>query len=49
MTQAQIDELIAAASAVVARWDAPLWKDLPGTAAFIERLRRAVAATRSVQ
>jgi hypothetical protein len=25
MTQAEIDELIAAASAVVDRWDAPLW------------------------
>ena len=40
-------ELIAlrmAARAVIARWDSPLWKDLPATAGYIEDLRRVISA-----
>lgn len=36
------DELIAAAQAVVDRWDTPLWKNAASTVVFIERLRRAL-------
>ena len=36
-------DLIAAAQAVVARWDTPLWKDVPATAEYIGRLRAALA------
>lgn len=35
-------EMIAAARAVVERWDTPLWKDAPATAGFINRLRDAL-------
>jgi hypothetical protein len=35
-------ELIAAAKAVVERWDTPLWKDVPHTAEYINRLRAAI-------
>lgn len=35
-------ELRAAAQAVVERWDAPLWKNVPATAVFINRLRAAL-------
>ena len=31
--------LLAAAQAVVARWDTPLWKDAPATATYINALR----------
>lgn len=37
------EELIAAARAVVERWDTPHWKDVPATAVFINRLRDALA------
>ena len=37
------EELLAAASAVVARWDSPLWKDQPHTGELIQRLRNALA------
>ena len=37
-------DLIAAAQAVVDRWDTPLWKDVPATAEYIGRLRAALAA-----
>lgn len=37
------DELREAARAVVERWDSPLWKDLPHTGTFIDRLRKALA------
>ena len=33
---------LAAARKVVERWDTPLWKDVPHTAQFIERLRKAL-------
>ena len=36
-------ELLNAAMDVIKRWDSPLWKDLPATAEYIERLRKAVA------
>lgn len=36
-------ELLDAAIAVIERWDSPLWKDLPATAEYIGRLRKAVA------
>lgn len=39
----QFGELIAASQAVVDRWDTPLWKNVPHTAEFIERLRAALA------
>ena len=38
------DSLLAAAEAVVERWDTPLWKDAPATAGYINALRAAVAA-----
>ena len=36
-------ELLKEAIAVIERWDSPLWKDLPATAEYIRRLRKAVA------
>jgi hypothetical protein len=36
-------DLLESARAVVARWDAPTWKDLPPTAEYIGRLRVAIA------
>ncbi|MBI5917824.1 MAG: hypothetical protein HY849_00395 [Nitrosomonadales bacterium] len=41
--QRQRDELLAAAKSVVARWDTPLWKDVPATAEYIGQLRQAIA------
>lgn len=35
-------ELLQAAIAIIERWDSPLWKDLPATAEYIMRLRKAV-------
>ena len=35
-------EMVAAARAVVERWDSPLWKDVPATAVYINRLRDAL-------
>jgi hypothetical protein len=35
------DELLVASMAVVERWNSPLWKDLPATALYIQRLERA--------
>mgnify|MGYP001229029853 CR=1 FL=1 len=45
--QAVVPELLAAADAVVARWDSPKWKDEAPTVDYIARLRRAAAACRS--
>ena len=42
MTPNTDEELIAAARAVVERWDTPHWKDVPATAVFINRLRDAL-------
>ncbi len=42
MTSPTDEELIAAARAVVERWDTPHWKDVPATAVFINRLRDAL-------
>lgn len=39
---AERDELLAAAQSVIDRWDTPLWKDVPATAEYINRLREAV-------
>lgn len=36
-------DLLAAATAVIERWDTPLWKDVPATAEYIAALRVAVA------
>lgn len=36
-------DLLAAAIAVIDRWDTPLWKDVPATANYINVLRAAVA------
>lgn len=38
----RLTEVVAAAHAVVERWDTPLWKDVPATAQFINRLRAAL-------
>ena len=35
-------ELVAAAQAVIERWDSPAWKDAPHTAIFINRMREAI-------
>jgi len=43
-TAPEVDEVCAAAEAVVSRWDSPKWKDEPHTAVFIDRLRRALAS-----
>lgn len=40
---AERDELLAAAQSVIDRWDTPLWKDVPATAEYINKLREAVA------
>ena len=42
----QRDELVNAGSAVVERWDSPLWKDLPHTGEYIHRLREAIASVK---
>jgi len=39
-----IFELLDASREVVERWDTPLWKDVPATATYIARLRKAVQA-----
>ena len=48
-SQLEIDRLKAenaalrsAAQAVIDRWDTPLWKDVPATATYINRLRAAM-------
>ena len=38
---------MAAAEAVVERWDTPLWKDAPATAGYINALRAAVEARKA--
>lgn len=43
-TEAAHGELRAAASAVVARWDTPMWKHETHTAELIDRLRKALHA-----
>jgi len=40
-----VDELRSAAQAVVDRWDTPLWKDVPHTGEYINRLRYALDQT----
>lgn len=39
----QRDDLLAAAQAMIDRWDTPLWKDVPSTAEYINAMRHAVA------
>lgn len=39
-----LKELTEAAQAVIERWDSPSWKDLPATADYIHRLRKAITA-----
>ena len=34
--------ILKAAQAVVDRWDTPLWKDVPATAEYINKLREAL-------
>ena len=43
-TERELEDLIAAARAVVDRWDTPLWKDVPATAEYINRLRKLLPA-----
>ncbi len=40
---AHVQQLRDAAQAVIDRWDTPLWKDVPATAEYIGRLRKAMA------
>jgi hypothetical protein len=40
----RLTALVHAARAVVNRWDTPLWKDVPATAGFINRLRKLLPA-----
>lgn len=40
-------ELLAAAIAVVDRWDSPLWKDQPATGEYIARIRKAIAKAKA--
>lgn len=40
--KSQLDQLIAASTAVIARWDSPLWRDIEPTAHVIAALRSAV-------
>ena len=40
-------ELIAAAEAVIARWESPSWKDAQMTGTYIHALRNAVEAVRA--
>ena len=42
----QRDDLVNTGSAVVERWDSPLWKDLPHTGEYIHRLREAIASAK---
>jgi len=42
-----MSDLIAAARAVVERWETPAWKDAPATAGYIYALRDAVQAAAS--
>lgn len=44
IAEKQRDTLLEAAEAVVERWDSPLWKDLPNTGEYINRLRAAIAS-----
>lgn len=39
-------ELVEAADALIDRWDSPLWKDLPHTAEYINKLRDVVDKTK---
>ena len=48
-TPPDMAELVAAAKAVIDRWDTPHWKDVPATAEYIARLRNAVNAANSVK
>jgi hypothetical protein len=43
--EAERDDLLAAAKAVVERWDTPSWKDAVPTGEVIGQLRRAIAAS----
>lgn len=42
-TREALAALIEAAQAIVDRWDTPLWKDVPHTGEYINRLRAALA------
>lgn len=38
----EVRALLEATDATVERWDGPLWKDLPNTAVYIHKLRKAL-------
>lgn len=38
----EVKALLEATDATVERWDGPLWKDLPNTAVYIHKLRKAL-------
>ena len=37
-----VDELVDVLEAIIARWDTPLWKDVPNTARYINAARSIV-------
>jgi hypothetical protein len=43
----EYEAVLSAGEALIARWDSPLWKDLPHTAEYIEDLREAITAART--
>ena len=47
MKGTMMKELIAAAEAVIARWESPSWKDAQMTGTYIYALRNAVEAVRA--
>lgn len=46
---ARISAIVDAASAVIARWETPLWKDAPATAVYINALRNALEGRATVE
>ena len=46
LLEAELAELKRLASAVVGRWDTPLWKDVPATANYINALRTWLEANK---
>lgn len=45
---AALPDLLAAAIALIERWDTPLWKDVPATAIYINNLRGVVAKANAI-
>jgi len=43
LEKSKAEQLLAAAQAVIKRWDSPMWKHQEHTGKFIDELRKAVA------